>query len=136
MKDEVDQLRNKYKTDATAMQKLQEELITLEKAKANVEFEHKQLQVKFDQLSKNKVSADAGRMKLSDLQIRDKESADLQREREDRIRAESRSAEMERQASVLSLDLKNLNQKLERLEGDYQASQNKVMPISNVFTNP
>ena len=46
LKDEVDQLRSKYKSDATAMQKLQDELITLEKAKANIEFEYKQLQGK------------------------------------------------------------------------------------------
>lgn len=44
LKDEVDQLRSKYKTDATAMQKLQDELFGLEKSKANIEFEYKQLQ--------------------------------------------------------------------------------------------
>ena len=46
LKDEVDQLRSKYKSDATAMQKLQDELTTLEKAKANTEFEFKQLKGK------------------------------------------------------------------------------------------
>ena len=44
LKDEVDQLRSKYKSDTTAMQKLQDELIALEKSKANIEFEYKQLQ--------------------------------------------------------------------------------------------
>lgn len=43
LKDEVDQLRRKYNSDATAMQKLQDELIALEKSKTNVEFEYKQL---------------------------------------------------------------------------------------------
>ena len=47
LKDEVDQLRSKYKIDATAMQKLQDELTTLEKAKTNIEFEYKQLQGKY-----------------------------------------------------------------------------------------
>ena len=46
LKDEVDQLRSKYEIDATAMQKLQDELTTLEKAKVNLEFEYKQLQGK------------------------------------------------------------------------------------------
>ena len=48
LKDEVDQLWSKYKVDATAMQKLQDELTTLEKAKANIEFEYKQLQGKYE----------------------------------------------------------------------------------------
>ena len=48
LKDEVDQLRNKYKSDANAMQKLQDELFALEKSKANTEFELKQLHGKFE----------------------------------------------------------------------------------------
>ena len=48
LKDEVDQLRNKYKSDAKAMQRLQDELFALEKSKANTEFELKQIQGKFD----------------------------------------------------------------------------------------
>lgn len=44
LKLEVDQLRIKYKTDATAMQKLQDELFALEKSKAEIEFEYKQFQ--------------------------------------------------------------------------------------------
>ena len=53
-------------------------------------------------------------------------AADIQRERDDRIRAESKAANQERQVNVLQLDLKNLNQKLTRLEQDYMASQAKV----------
>ena len=53
-------------------------------------------------------------------------AADIQRERDERIRAESRAANLERQVNVLQLDLKNINQKLNRLEEDYHASQSKV----------
>lgn len=42
LKDEVDQLWSKYKIDATAIQKLQDEVATLEKAKADIEFEYKE----------------------------------------------------------------------------------------------
>lgn len=53
-------------------------------------------------------------------------AADVQKERDDRIRAESKAANLERQVNVLHLELKNLNQKLTRMEQDYQASQSKV----------
>lgn len=54
-------------------------------------------------------------------------AADLQKERDDRIRAESRAANLEREVNMLQLDLKNINQKLERVEEEYQISQKKVM---------
>ena len=53
-------------------------------------------------------------------------AADVQRERDDRIRAESKAANLERQVNVLQLEIKNLNQKQSRLDQDYQASQFKV----------
>lgn len=53
-------------------------------------------------------------------------AADVQREREARITAESKAANLERQVNVLQLEIKNLNQKLTRVEQDYQASQSKV----------
>ena len=49
LKEEVDQLRNKSKQDAIQMQSLQDDLIGLEKVKANKEFEYKQLMQKFEQ---------------------------------------------------------------------------------------
>ncbi|XP_066926217.1 rho-associated protein kinase 2-like isoform X1 [Clytia hemisphaerica] len=132
LKDEVDQLRSKYKTDATALQKLQDELFTLEKSKANTEFELKQLQGRFESDKKTyqsqlaKLNAEKKEKKLSEIQILDRESADVQREREARITAESKAANLERQVNVLQLEIKNLNQKLTRSEQDYQASQSKV----------
>jgi len=132
LKNEVDQLRSKYKVDATAMQKLQDELTTLEKAKANIEFEYRQLQGRHEADKRNyssqlqKFNAEKKEKKLSELQILEKESADIQKERDDRIRAESKAAGLERQVNVLELDLKNIKQKLVRMEQDYVASQNKV----------
>lgn len=60
-------------------------------------------------------------------------AADVQKERDDRIRAESKAASLERQVNVLQLDLKNLNQKLARIEQDYQASQIKVCCCFQMF---
>ena len=48
LKDENDQLRAKYKIDSNAVQKLQDELINLEKDKGDIEFQYKQLQLKCD----------------------------------------------------------------------------------------
>ena len=59
LKEEVDQLRNKSKQDAVQMQSLQDDLIGLEKVKANKEFEYKQLMQKFEQEKSDfKVSID------------------------------------------------------------------------------
>ena len=59
LKEEVDQLRNKSKQDAVQMQSLQDDLIGLEKVKANKEFEYKQLMQKFEQEKSDfKVSVD------------------------------------------------------------------------------
>ena len=44
LKDENEQLRAKYKVDSTAVQRLQDELINLEKEKNEIEFQYKQLQ--------------------------------------------------------------------------------------------
>ena len=51
----------------------------------------------------------------------------MQREKESRARAASNAANLERQVNVLQLDLKNINQKLSRMEEDYQGSQSKVI---------
>ena len=51
----------------------------------------------------------------------------MQREKESRVQAESNTANLERQVNVLQLDLKNINQKLSRMEEDYQSSQSKVI---------
>ena len=60
-------------------------------------------------------------------------AADVQRERDDRVRAESKAANLERQVNVLQIEMKNLNQKLTRLNQDYQASQSKVC-IFSIFS--
>lgn len=132
LKAEVEQLRSKYKSDATAMQKLQDELFAQEKSKTNTEFEFKQLKALFESEKKNfhsqlaKLNAEKNEKKLSEIQILERESADVQRERDDRVKAESKAANLERQVNVLQLELKNLNNKLSRMEQDYQASQSKV----------
>lgn len=53
LKDENEQLRSKYKTDSAAVQKLQDEVINLEKAKGDIELQYKQLQTKCDADKKN-----------------------------------------------------------------------------------
>ncbi len=54
---------------------------------------------------------------------------DLVLEKDARTRAESKAADLERQISVVHLDLKNEKQKLSRIEDDYASSQKKVSAI-------
>ncbi|XP_012554647.2 rho-associated protein kinase 2 isoform X1 [Hydra vulgaris] len=139
LKDEVDQLRTKYKSDANAMQKLQDELITVEKSKASIVFELKQLKAKYEMEKTNtakqirKLSTEKKEKKLSEIQILEKESADIQKEREERIRIESKAANLERLMNDLQLDLKNIKQKNVRLEEEYQASQNKIDSLNSLI---
>ena len=55
------------------------------------------------------------------------DAKEIQLERESRTKAESKAADLERQISVINLDVKNLNQKLERLEQDHTAALTKVV---------
>lgn len=50
----------------------------------------------------------------------------MQREKESRVQAELNAANLERQVNVLQF-VKNINQKLSRMEEDYQSSQSKVI---------
>ena len=54
---------------------------------------------------------------------------DLVIEKEARSKAESKAADLERQLSVVHLDLKNEKQKLCRIEDEYTSSQKKVSTI-------
>ncbi|XP_047142948.2 rho-associated protein kinase 2 isoform X1 [Hydra vulgaris] len=137
LKDEVDQLRTKYKSDANAMQKLQDELIAVEKSKASIAFELKQLKVKYEMEKTNFTNrlpkeTDV-KKKLSEVQILEKEIGDIQKEREERIRIESKAANLERLINDLQLDLKNIKQKNVRLEEEYQASQNKIDSLNSLM---
>lgn len=129
LRDENEQLRAKYKLDSNAVQRLQDELIALGKEKHEIEFEFKQLQTNRESDKKGyqanlaKLNAEKKEKKLSDLT---ETHADLQKERDERIRAESKAANLERQVNLLQLDLKNNSQKLERVEEEYQISQKKV----------
>ena len=55
------------------------------------------------------------------------DAKEIQLERESRTKAESKAADLERQISVINLDVKNLNQKLERLEQDHTGALTKVV---------
>eukprot|EP00794_Sanderia_malayensis_P004823 gene4823-5455_t len=134
LKEEIDQLRSKGKHDAIQTQKLQDDLIGLEKVKANKEFEYKQLQQKFEheqsEFKAKLAKSTADRMKFAEIREHGKDSKELNVEREARTKAESKAADLERQISVISLDLKNEQQKLHRIEEDYRSSQAKVESLS------
>jgi len=134
LKEEVEQGKLKSKQDAAKLQSLQDDLIELEKIKANKEFEYKQLLQKYDkEQSEFKVKlakSTEDRMKLTEVRDHGKDSKDLVIEKEARTKAESKAADLERQLSVALLDLKNEKQKLTRIEESYKVSQLEAENLS------
>ncbi|XP_065062554.1 rho-associated protein kinase 1-like [Rhopilema esculentum] len=135
LKEEVEQAKNKSKQDAVQLQGLQDDLISLEKAKANKEFEYKQLLQKYDkeqsEFKAKLAKSTADRMKLTEVRDHGKDSKDLIIEKEARTKAESKAADLERQLSDARLDLKNEKQKLCRIEEAYNAAQAKLESLSS-----
>lgn len=138
LKDELDQLRARSASDARLQQKLQQDLINLEKAKANTEYELKSIQNKFDKITleyKQQLASyqtEKNRLSLTLEERTEQERAEqsktlerLEQELVIREKAEAAAAEAERERSVLAVDLKDIQQKLERLKQEYSALQDK-----------
>ncbi|XP_048581823.1 rho-associated protein kinase 2 isoform X3 [Nematostella vectensis] len=139
LRDELDQLKARSASDARLQQKLQQDLINLEKAKANTEFELKSLQHKFEKVTleyKSQLSSfmtEKKRLSLSleeqHVQERNEQTKTLEKleqEREARAKAEAAAAEAERARSVIAADFKSANQKLERLQEEIKSLQEKT----------
>ncbi|KAJ7375003.1 Rho-associated protein kinase 2 [Desmophyllum pertusum] len=144
LKDELDQLKARSASDARLQQKLQQDLINLEKAKANTEYELKSVQNKFEKVTveyKREITSyqtEKNRLSLTLEERTEQERAEqtktlerLEQELEIRAKAEAAAAEAERERSVLAVDLKDLQQKLERLKQEYNALQNKNKSLNS-----
>lgn len=138
LKEELDHLRARSASDARLQQKLQQDLINLEKAKANTEYELKSIQNKFDKITleyKQQLASyqtEKNRLSLTLEERTEQERAEqsktlerLEQELVIREKAEAAAAEAERERSVLAVDLKDMQQKLERLKQEYNALQDK-----------
>lgn len=128
LKDELEQLKARAGADARLQQKLQQDLINLEKAKANTEYELKSMKSKFEKVTNEyqqqitSFQTEKNRLSLSLEERTEQERAEqtktlerLEQELEIRGKAEAAAAEAERQRQVLAVDLKDIRQKYERL---------------------
>lgn len=142
LKDELEQLKARAATDARLQQKLQQDLINLEKAKANTEYELKSMKSKFEKVTNEyqqqitSFQTEKNRLSLSLEERTEQERAEqtktlerLEQELEIRGKAEAAAAEAERQRQVLAVDLKDIRQKYERLlqEHNTLADENKAL---------
>lgn len=134
LKDDLEQLKARTASDARLQQKLQQDLINLEKAKANTEYELKSTKSKFEktmneykqqitsfQTEKNRLSLTLEERTEQERAEQSKTLERLEQEIESRGKAEAAAAEAERQRSVLAVDLKDMHQKFERLQQEYNA---------------
>lgn len=142
LKDELEQLKARAATDAKLQQKLQQDLINLEKAKANTEYELKSMKSKFEKVTNEyqqqitSFQTEKNRLSLTLEERTEQERAEqtktlerLEQELEIRGKAEAAAAEAERQRKVLAVDLKDIRQKYERLlqEHNTLADENKAL---------
>lgn len=142
LKDELEQLKARAGADARLQQKLQQDLINLEKAKANTEYELKSMKSKFEKVTNEyqqqitSFQTEKNRLSLSLEERTEQERAEqtktlerLEQELEIRGKAEAAAAEAERQRQVLAVDLKDIRQKYERLlqEHNTLADENKAL---------
>ncbi|XP_074635478.1 rho-associated protein kinase 2-like isoform X1 [Acropora palmata] len=142
LKDELEQLKARAATDARLQQKLQQDLINLEKAKANTEYELKSMKSKFEKVTNEyqqqitSFQTEKNRLSLTLEERTEQERAEqtktlerLEQELEIRGKAEAAAAEAERQRQVLAVDLKDMRQKYERLLQEHNAlsDENKAL---------
>lgn len=142
LKDELEQLKARAASDARLQQKLQQDLINLEKAKANTEYELKSMKSKFEKVTSDyqqqitSFQTEKNRLSLTLEERTEQERAEqtktlerLEQELEFRGKAEAAAAEAERQRQVLAVDLKDMNQKYERLLQEHSAllDENKAL---------
>ncbi|KAK2553677.1 Rho-associated protein kinase 2 [Acropora cervicornis] len=156
LKDELEQLKARAATDARLQQKLQQDLINLEKAriaKANTEYELKSMKSKFEKVTneyqdtsltmyvakKQQITSfqtEKNRLSLTLEERTEQERAEqtktlerLEQELEIRGKAEAAAAEAERQRQVLAVDFKDMRQKYERLLQEHNAlsDENKAL---------
>lgn len=138
LKDELEQLKARSTSDARLQQKLQQDLINLEKAKANTEYELKSMKSKFEKVTNEyqqqitSFQTEKNRLSLTLEERTEQERAEqtktlerLEQELEIRGKAEAAAAEAERQRQVLAVDLKDMHQKFERLQQEYNALVDK-----------
>ncbi|XP_054086849.1 rho-associated protein kinase 1 isoform X1 [Zeugodacus cucurbitae] len=111
---------------------LNEKISDLEKANASLDFELKTLQSRYQQEVKAHQETEKSRMlsrEEANLQEVKALQTKLNEEKSARIKADQNSQEKERQLSMLSVDYRQIQQRLQKLEGECRQETEKVMAL-------
>nr|XP_036221478.1 rho-associated protein kinase 1 isoform X2 [Bactrocera oleae] len=113
---------------------LTEKISDLEKANASLDFELKALQGRYQQEVKAHQETEKSRMlsrEEANLQEVKALQTKLNEEKSARIKADQNSQEKERQLSMLSVDYRQIQQRLQKLEGECRQETEKVMALQS-----
>ncbi|XP_077991876.1 rho-associated protein kinase 2-like isoform X2 [Glandiceps talaboti] len=140
LQDELMKMKQKDAKASTDVQKLQENIVVLEKGKANTDFELKSLQHRFDQtILEHKaqiagISAERRRFDKNKEEHNQELVADLKakltEEKNGRQKAETSWAETERQRSILQVELRQAEQHIQRLEEQRKTTDEKIKQLT------
>ncbi|XP_054731193.1 rho-associated protein kinase 1 isoform X3 [Anastrepha obliqua] len=113
---------------------LTEKISDLEKANASLDFEFKAMQGRYQQEVKAHQETEKSRMlsrEEANLQEVKALQTKLNEEKSARIKADQNSQEKERQLSMLSVDYRQIQQRLQKLEGECRQESEKVMALQS-----
>ncbi|XP_036318159.1 rho-associated protein kinase 1 isoform X2 [Rhagoletis pomonella] len=113
---------------------LTEKISDLEKANASLDFEFKAMQGRYQQEVKAHQETEKSRMlsrEEANLQEVKALQTKLNEEKSARIKADQNSQEKERQLSMLSVDYRQIQQRLQKLEGECRQETEKVMALQS-----
>uniref|UniRef100_T1IKB9 Rho-associated protein kinase let-502 n=1 Tax=Strigamia maritima TaxID=126957 RepID=T1IKB9_STRMM len=139
---EIERLKEREAAATAENQSLNDRMATLEKAKATVELELKNVKLTYEQ-EKRAHQIDVDSMKADRKNLLTNEEAKmealksmqmkLEDERMARQRCEVSAQEKERQVSIMSVDLRRLQQQIQRLEDENRQEVEKV-DLNNNFS--
>ncbi|XP_067640040.1 rho-associated protein kinase 1 isoform X5 [Eurosta solidaginis] len=113
---------------------LTEKISDLEKANASLDFELKAMQGRYQQEVKAHQETEKSRMlsrEEANLQEVKALQTKLNEEKSARIKSDQNSQEKERQLSMLSVDYRQIQQRLQKLEGECRQETEKVMALQS-----
>ena len=132
VKSELDKSRSREDNYSRERGELASQLAESEKSKANLKCEHESLARQYEQLASQKANEKARLINQDGVSLEHFRSleAKLDQEKLSRQRAETQSQEKVRELSMLTVDNRQLQYRLDKLEADYRQESEKVRSFS------
>merc|ERR1719495_2446833 len=128
VKNELDKSRERENNSSRERGELASQLAESEKSKANLQCEHEAFVRQYEQLASQKANEKARLINQDGVSLEHFRSleAKLDQEKLSRQRAETQSQEKARELSMLTVDNRQLQYRLDKLEADYRQESEKV----------